>query len=164
MTTIKNHHSEQEKKERIVMVERIGKENIARQFTPADPATMIGYLYPHLFIKKKTPIEIKVHASSNHTYSVETKESNSSNIFLVEKVNLEVFRNKLLELMELPDPNDCSMLCCNNFYRAHHLTADIYRSWKVMTLKLKTLPAFLLSSDPSHILPYSVIYSIRSVQ
>lgn len=96
MTVVKDHHTEHEREWRLAMIDRIGKDNIGRQFTPADPATVIGYLYPKEFIIKSTPTNITI---KNEV--VKTEEDPSSNIFVVEKVNLEFFKQKLIDLMQM---------------------------------------------------------------
>lgn len=100
MTVVKEHHNEHEREWRLAMVERIGKENIGRQFTPADPATVVGYLYPQDFILKSTPTSITIEKEA-----VKTQEDQSSNIFIVEKVNLEFFKQKMIELMKIDFTN-----------------------------------------------------------
>ncbi len=105
MTVIKDHHTESEKKWRLEMVDRIGKENIGRQFTPADPATMLGYLYSNTFIEKQTPVKITItnHIDSQNKMApmVEVQPEPSSNIFVVEKVNLAFFNDALVALMNM---------------------------------------------------------------
>jgi inosine-uridine nucleoside N-ribohydrolase len=113
MTVIKPHHSEQEIKDCREMIERIGKDNIGRQFTPADPATVLGYLYPEEFIKEKMPITINIHSfidtQGKKQCMVETKEDSTSNIFVVEKVDLNFFKDKLAELMHMPEGFNCAI-------------------------------------------------------
>lgn len=103
MTAIKNHHSESDKEWRLEMVERIGKNNIGRQFAPADPATVLGYLYPECFIVEKVPTNINLTISTDTAgkkmSTIDTQHESKSNVFLVEKVNLQFFNNKLVELM-----------------------------------------------------------------
>ena len=96
MTVVKEHHNEQERGWRLAMVDRIGKDNIGRQFTPADPATVIGYLYPQKFIIKSTPTDLII-----ENEVVKTQENSSSNIFVVEKVDIEFFKQKLVALMQI---------------------------------------------------------------
>ncbi len=96
MTVVKDHHTEHEREWRLAMVDRIGKDNIGRQFTPADPATVIGYLYPQDFIVKSMPTNISI-----ENEGVKTQEDPSSNIFVVEEVDLEFFRQKLVDLMQM---------------------------------------------------------------
>lgn len=96
MTVVKDHHNQHERAWRLEMVDRIGKDNIGRQFTPADPATVMGYLYPQDFIVKSTPTTITI-----ENEGVKTQEDPSSNIFVVEKVDLEFFRQKLVDLMQM---------------------------------------------------------------
>lgn len=105
MTVIRDYHNEKEKKWRLGMVERIGKENIGRQFAPADPATVIGYLYPDSFIIEKKPTNINLHFFVNtkgeKDSTIDAQYDLSSNVFVVEKVDLKFFNDKLVELMNI---------------------------------------------------------------
>lgn len=103
MTVIKDNHNEAEKKWRLEMVGRIGKENIGRQFAPADPATVLGYLYPDTFIQEKVPVKITLDITSkdHSTSQVNVEKNSTSNIFIVEKVDIKFFNDQLIELMKV---------------------------------------------------------------
>lgn len=106
MTEIKAHHDEDQRAWRLEMVDRIGKDNIGRQFAPADPVTMVGYLYQDEFILKKTPCNIQLTDSTDSNGKqnafVTCKADPTSNIFVVEKVDIPLFNDKLLALMAMP--------------------------------------------------------------
>lgn len=108
MTVIKDHHTDYQKQWRLEMVDRIGKENIGRQFAPADPATMLGYLYPEKFITKKTPSTIdfitSVDSHGKKSITVEQREDKTSNVYVVDKVDMAFFNTKLVELMSISSP------------------------------------------------------------
>lgn len=108
MTVIKDYHTDYQKKWRLEMVDRIGKENIGRQFAPADPATMLGYLYPEKFITKKTPsalhFSMSVDSNGKKSFTVAQREDISSNIYVVDTVDMSFFNTKLVELMSISSP------------------------------------------------------------
>ena len=116
MTLIKDRYSEEDKKWRLTMVDRIGKKNIGRQFAPADPATALGYLYPDEFIVQQTPTQITLvestDAKGKTITTVETTPLASSNVYVVDKVDLSFFSDKLVDLMSMPDPNAPKKGCC----------------------------------------------------
>lgn len=105
MTIIKDHHNDSDKKWRQEMVERIGKDNIGRQFAPADPATVLGYLYPKEFIQELIPTQItlttSIDSNSKRVNTVENRPDPLSNVYVVEKIHLQFFNNKLVELMSM---------------------------------------------------------------
>lgn len=106
MTVIKDHHDAYQREWRLEMVDRIGKENIGRQFAPADPATMLGYLYPEEFIVSKVPcsiqLKVTIDGQGRKNSTVNCSADASSNVFVVEKVDLSFFQEKLVGLMGMP--------------------------------------------------------------
>jgi len=109
MTVIKDGYSDDDKKWRLEMVDRIGKKNIGRQFAPADPATTLGYLYPQEFILQQTQSCItfveSVDARGKTYTTVQVTPDSSSNVFVVDKVDLRFFNDKLVDLMSMPNHN-----------------------------------------------------------
>lgn len=107
MTVIKDGYSDDEKAWRLEMVDRIGKENIGRQFAPADPATALGYLYPEQFILQQTPSMIafieSTDAHGKMNTRVEVSPDPTSNVYVVDKVDLKLFSDKLVDLMSMSD-------------------------------------------------------------
>lgn len=79
-------------------IQMIGQENIGRQFTPADPATMVGYLYHKEFVLKVMPVEINFIHTDDKVY-VDAKYNSKSNIYAAEKVDKDFFRDKLVEML-----------------------------------------------------------------
>ena len=73
------------------MIDRIGKENIGRQFTPADIVCAIGYLFGNKIETEKNKVNFKF----DNTKIIYDKDIESSKIYQIEKMDIDII-NKII--------------------------------------------------------------------
>uniref|UniRef100_A0A915DRJ3 Inosine/uridine-preferring nucleoside hydrolase domain-containing protein n=1 Tax=Ditylenchus dipsaci TaxID=166011 RepID=A0A915DRJ3_9BILA len=80
-----------------VMKDRIGVSNLGKQFTPADPLVVIGFLNPDMLINPKyVSVIIHVDDRTDQGYRIEVKEDKESKIRLVD-INVRTFFDEMVD-------------------------------------------------------------------
>uniref|UniRef100_A0A915D010 Uncharacterized protein n=1 Tax=Ditylenchus dipsaci TaxID=166011 RepID=A0A915D010_9BILA len=74
---------------------RIGEKNVGRQFTAADPLTVLGFLYPNIVTTKKVFVTIDPKNKSPRGYKMSIKETEDSKLEVVGKIESGLFKEKM---------------------------------------------------------------------